>query len=101
MSDKPQGYAHLTAEIAELKTKLAAAQAEIAALKDKDLAKFAPDWANYRVGFDCGFAEAQEQAAKVCEQPIDEVQISDDRSTYLYKDWYDCAAAIRAMKVKK
>jgi hypothetical protein len=42
--------------------------------------------------------EALELAAQVCEQPTDEIQISDDRSTYLYKDWYDCAAAIRAVK---
>ena len=42
--------------------------------------------------------DALEQAAKVCEQPSDEVQTSERLSMYIYKDCFDCAAAIRAMK---
>ena len=34
MKEKPQGYAHLTEEIAELKIKLAVALAELANVKD-------------------------------------------------------------------
>jgi len=41
---------------------------------------------------------ALEQAAKVCEQPSDEIQVTDELSKYTYKDCFDCAAAIRAMK---
>ncbi len=72
-------------------TRLAAAQDEIAELKAKYLTKFAPDWANYRVGFDCGYAEAQEQAAKVC----------DGYAEAGVTGAMVCAAAIRAMKVEK
>ena len=84
-------------QVKQLNAELAAAQAEIAALKAKDLTKFEPDWANYRVGFDCGFAEALEEAAKVCETH------QDDRNRHDYtKDAYiatlQCAAAIRALK---
>ena len=64
---------------------------EVAELKTKDLTKFEPDWANYRVGFDCGFAEAQEQAAMMC----DEYAKSGVTGAMV------CAAAIRAMKVEK
>ena len=45
-----------------------------------------------------GYAEAKEQAAKVCEQPSDEIQVTDELSKYTYKDCFDCAAAIRVMK---
>ena len=45
--------------------------------------------------------DALEQAAKVCEQPSDEIQVTDELSKYTYKDCFDCAAAIRAMKVEK
>ena len=44
---------------------------------------------------------ALEKAAKVCEQPTDEVQTSESSSMYIYKDCFGCAAAIRAMKVEK
>jgi hypothetical protein len=81
-------------------TKLAAAQAEIAALKAKDLTKFEPDWVSYGQGCEDGYAAAVEQAAKVCETH------QDDRNRHNYtKDAYiatlQCAAAIRAMKVEK
>ena len=90
MKDKPQGYAHLTAKIDSLQEQLhlcnvdqLSTAAELAAaIEQRDKAR----------------NEALELAAQVCEQPTDEIQISDDRSTYLYKDWYDCAAAIRAVK---
>jgi multidrug resistance efflux pump len=72
--------------IENLEKELAAAQAEIAALKAKDLTKFEPDWMQYKMGLRDGYAEAQEQAAKVCEQ-----QEAADH----------CAAAIRAMQVEK
>jgi len=42
--------------------------------------------------------DALEEAAKVCEQPSDEIQVTDELSKYTYKDCFDCAAAIRAMK---
>jgi hypothetical protein len=67
-------------------------------LTGKDLTKFEPDWVDYRSGFDCGYAEAKEQAAQVCEQPSDEIQVTDELSKYTYKDCFDCAAAIRVMK---
>jgi hypothetical protein len=42
-------------------------------------------------------AEAEREAcAKVCEQPSDEIQITDDISQRIYKDAFDCAEAIRA-----
>jgi hypothetical protein len=41
--------------------------------------------------------EAEREAcAKVCEQPSDEIQITDDISQRIYKDAFDCAEAIRA-----
>ena len=53
--------------------------------EDKDLTKFEPDWVSYGQGCEDGYAEAQEQAAKVCER-----QEADH-----------CAAEIRKMKVEK
>ena len=41
-------------------------------------------------------AEEREACAKVCEVPIDLIQITDDCSEYVYKDHLDCAEAIRA-----
>lgn len=38
----------------------------------------------------------REACAKVCEEPIDLIQITDDCSEYVYKDHLDCAEAIRA-----
>lgn len=41
--------------------------------------------------------EAEREAcAKLCEQPIDEIQITDDCSEYKYRDNQECADAIRA-----
>ena len=40
--------------------------------------------------------EEREACAKVCEEPIDLIQITDDCSEYVYKDHLDCADAIRA-----
>ena len=41
-------------------------------------------------------AAEREACAKVCEEPIDLIQITDDCSEYVYKDHLDCADAIRA-----
>jgi hypothetical protein len=41
-------------------------------------------------------AEEREACAKVCEEPYDLIQITDDCSEYVYKDHLVCAAAIRA-----
>jgi len=38
----------------------------------------------------------REECARVCETPIDEVQITDDCSEVVYMDATECAAAIRA-----
>jgi hypothetical protein len=38
----------------------------------------------------------REACALVCLMPVDEMQITDDCSEYVYKDHLDCAAAIRA-----
>ena len=44
----------------------------------------------------CGYKDGMEAAAVVCEQPIDEIQITDDCSEIRYMDGKECAAAIRA-----
>jgi len=41
-------------------------------------------------------AAEREACAKECEEPIDLIQITDDCSEYVYKDYLDCAEAIRA-----
>ncbi len=41
-------------------------------------------------------ATEREACAKVCEEPIDLIQITDDCSEYVYKDHLDCAETIRA-----
>ena len=41
-------------------------------------------------------AAERETCAKVCEQPIDEIQITDDCSEVRYMDGKECADAIRA-----
>ena len=41
-------------------------------------------------------AAEREACAKVCEQPVDEIQITDDCSEYKYRDNQECADAIRA-----
>jgi hypothetical protein len=41
-------------------------------------------------------ADEREACAKVCEQPVDEIQITDDCSEMRYMDGKECAAAIRA-----
>jgi hypothetical protein len=38
----------------------------------------------------------REECAKVCETPIDEIQITDDCAETVYMDATECAAAIRA-----
>lgn len=40
-------------------------------------------------------AAEREACAKLCEQPIDEIQITDDCSEYKYRDNQECADAIR------
>ena len=50
----------------------------------------------------CNLVEAEsaaaerEACAKVCLMPVDEIQVTDDCSEYVYKDYLDCAEAIRA-----
>lgn len=56
---------------------------------EKEIAEFEPDWIQYKMGLRDGYAAAQEQAAKVCDDMM------------LNRDPADCAAAIRAMKVEK
>jgi hypothetical protein len=41
-------------------------------------------------------ADEREACAKVCEQPIDEIQITDTLSEQLYMNAHECAAGIRA-----
>jgi hypothetical protein len=41
-------------------------------------------------------AAERKACAKVCEEPIDLVQITDDCSEYVYKNHLDCAEDIRA-----
>lgn len=43
-------------------------------------------------------AAEREACAKVCEQPIDEIQITDDCSEYKYRDNQECADAIRTRR---
>jgi len=38
----------------------------------------------------------REACALVCLMPVDEIQITDDCREYVYKDYLDCAEAIRA-----
>ena len=59
-------------------------------LLKKDLTKFEPDWMQYKMGLRDGYAEALEQAAKVCDSEATCEGIAQK-----------CAAAIRAMKVEK
>jgi hypothetical protein len=50
----------------------------------------------------CNLVEAESAAAEreacalVCLMPVDEIQVTDDCSEYVYKDHLDCAEAIRA-----
>jgi len=41
-------------------------------------------------------ADEREACAKVCEQPIDEIQVTDTISEVVYMDAHECAEAIRA-----
>jgi hypothetical protein len=41
-------------------------------------------------------AAEREACAQECLMPIDEIQVSDDCSEYIHKDYLDCAEAIRA-----
>jgi len=41
-------------------------------------------------------AAEREACALVCLMPVDEIQVTDDCSKYVYKDYLDCAEAIRA-----
>lgn len=41
---------------------------------------------------------AHEVCAKLCEQPVDEIQITDDCSEYKYRDNQECADAIRTRR---
>lgn len=41
-------------------------------------------------------AAEREECARLCEQPCDEIQITDDISERIYRDAFECAEAIRA-----
>jgi Xaa-Pro aminopeptidase len=43
---------------------------------------------------------ALEAAAKVCEQPVDEIQITDTDSHTVYMDGRDCAEELRALRIE-
>ena len=43
-------------------------------------------------------AAERKACARLCEQPITEIQITDDCSETIYKDYKDCAEAIRARR---
>lgn len=47
-------------------------------------------------GWIAGVKAEREACALVCEQPIDEIQITDDCSEIRYMDGKECAEAIRA-----
>lgn len=48
------------------------------------------------LAYEAGRKDENEACAKVCEQPVDEIQITDDCSEYKYRDNQECADAIRA-----
>jgi hypothetical protein len=52
----------------------------------------------YDAGVEAGRKDENEACAKVCEEPIDEIQITDDCSEYKYRDNQECADAIRARR---
>jgi hypothetical protein len=70
----------------ELREKIEDLGREVATLKAKALDKDEPEWVSNGLGREDGYAAAQEQAAKVCDDMM------------LNRDPADCAAAIRAMK---
>lgn len=47
-------------------------------------------------GLQAAIAMEREACAKVCEQPTDEIQITDTISEVVYMDAHECAAGIRA-----
>lgn len=72
--------------------------------RDKELARQSweqrPGWQDGYVNIpkliDLIRADEREACAKVCEQPIDEIQITDTISEVVYMDAHECAKAIRA-----
>jgi len=44
-------------------------------------------------------ADERETCAMLCEQPVDEIQITDDCKEMIYMDGKECAQAIRSRKV--
>jgi len=50
----------------------------------------------YRCGWDSGVKAERDACARLCETPIDEIQITDDISEVRYMDAQECAEAIRA-----
>jgi hypothetical protein len=48
------------------------------------------------LAYAAGAAAEREACARLCEQPITEIQITDDCSETIYKDYKDCAEFIRA-----
>jgi hypothetical protein len=41
-------------------------------------------------------AAEREECAKLCKQPVAEIQITDDCNELVFMDYHECAAAIRA-----
>lgn len=77
--------------------------------RDKELAAEAEAYADYdfkgevywREAYEAKLidlirADEREACAKMCEQPIDEIQITDTISDVVYMDAHECAAGIRA-----
>jgi hypothetical protein len=52
-------------------------------------------WGCWRDAWGAGVEAERERCAKLCETPIDEVQITDDCAETVYMDANECAAAIR------
>ncbi|MEY4720049.1 MAG: hypothetical protein RL563_2667 [Pseudomonadota bacterium] len=48
------------------------------------------------LAYAAGVAAEREECARLCETPIDEIQITDDISEFRYMDAQECAATIRA-----
>ena len=57
---------------------------------------FTPDIMNKLQKFQNLIWVEREACALVCLMPVDEIQVTDDCSEYVYKDHLDCAEAIRA-----
>lgn len=51
------------------------------------------------MAYTAGAEAMRQKAVKVCETPIDEVQVTDQYSQVGYRDWAECAEAIKELKL--